>query len=182
VTSHFEWCELATLKLKFDSTLDYQRDAVSSIVDLLSDLPLRGSTFSLTSQSVNQLGLTELGVSNPIPSDQGEFETVTLTKLRAVQERNGIEMSETLDGLNFSLEMETGTGKTYVYLRTLFELNKVYGFTKFVIVESLPALTCCVTTSDPSTTTSLSMPRSMTRSILAGCVSSRQATRSSSSS
>ena len=125
---------MAPLKLKFDSTLDYQRDAVSSIVDLFSDLPLRGSTFSLTSQSVNQLGLTELGVSNPIPSDQGEFETVTLTKLRAVQERNGIQMSEALDGLNFSVEMETGTGKTYVYLRTLFELNKVYGFTKFVIV------------------------------------------------
>ena len=43
-------------------------------------------------------------------------------------------MSDALDGFNFSVEMETGTGKTYVYLRTLFELNKMYGFTKFVIV------------------------------------------------
>ena len=122
------------LKLKFDSTLDYQRDAVASAVDLFSDLPLQDSTFSLTSQSVNQLGLSELGVSNPIPVDQDAFEAVTLSKLRAVQERNGIKMSEALDGLNFSVEMETGTGKTYVYLRTLFELHKVYGFTKFVIV------------------------------------------------
>ena len=35
---------------------------------------------------------------------------------------------------NFSIEMETGTGKTYVYLRTIYELNKVYGFKKYVIV------------------------------------------------
>jgi type III restriction enzyme len=37
-------------------------------------------------------------------------------------------------GMNFSVEMETGTGKTYVYLRTIYELNKLYGFKKFVIV------------------------------------------------
>jgi type III restriction enzyme len=36
--------------------------------------------------------------------------------------------------MHFSIEMETGTGKTYVYLRTIFELNKRYGFTKFVVV------------------------------------------------
>ncbi len=36
--------------------------------------------------------------------------------------------------MNFSVEMETGTGKTYVYLRTIYELNKKYGFKKFVIV------------------------------------------------
>ena len=41
---------------------------------------------------------------------------------------------EALEGMNFSIEMETGTGKTYVYLRTIFELNKLYGFKKFVIV------------------------------------------------
>ncbi|NOR77814.1 MAG: DEAD/DEAH box helicase, partial [Methanophagales archaeon] len=43
-------------------------------------------------------------------------------------------ISTELDGLNFSVEMETGTGKTYVYLRTIYELNKIYGFKKFVIV------------------------------------------------
>ena len=42
--------------------------------------------------------------------------------------------SEYLDGMNFTVEMETGTGKTYVYLRTIYELNKQYGFSKFVIV------------------------------------------------
>ena len=83
---------------------------------------------------MNQLGLSGLVSRIQSHADQDQFETATLTNLRPVQERNGIEMSGALDGLNFSVEMETGTGKTYVYLRTLFELNKVYGFTKFVIV------------------------------------------------
>ena len=125
---------MSSLKLKFDATLDYQHDAIASIVDLFSDLPLKGSTFSLTSQSVGHLRFAELGVSNPIPEDVSAFEIATLARLRAIQERNGIEMSHALDGFNFSIEMETGTGKTYVYLRTMFELNKLYGFTKFVIV------------------------------------------------
>ena len=42
--------------------------------------------------------------------------------------------TEKLSSGDFTVEMETGTGKTYVYLRTIFELNKNYGFTKFVIV------------------------------------------------
>ena len=125
---------MTALKLKYDATLGYQSDAITSIVDLFADLPLQESTFSLTSQAVNQLGFSELGVSNPIPAEMGAFEEAIVGKLRAVQERNGIEMSTVLDGFNFSVEMETGTGKTYVYLRTMFELNKMYGFTKFVIV------------------------------------------------
>lgn len=122
------------LKLKFDATLDYQRDAVASIVDLFAGLPLVSSSFSLTSQSSSQLGFSELGVPNPVPDDPVAFEAATLSNLRVVQERNGIPISDQLDGMNFSVEMETGTGKTYVYLRTLFELHKLYGFTKFVVV------------------------------------------------
>ena len=49
-------------------------------------------------------------------------------------ELNEIEKSTQLDGMHFSVEMETGTGKTYVYLRTIYELNNLYGFKKFVIV------------------------------------------------
>ena len=52
-----------------------------------------------------------------------------------VQFRNGLAPSESLKSGDFTVEMETGTGKTYVYLRTILELNKRYGFsTKFVIV------------------------------------------------
>ncbi len=57
-----------------------------------------------------------------------------LKNLNAVQLRNGLALSPALESGNFTVEMETGTGKTYVYLRTLFELNQKFGFTKFVIV------------------------------------------------
>jgi type III restriction enzyme len=125
---------VAELKLKFDATLDYQVDAVASVVDLFQELPLASSEFSLSSRSASTLALTELGVGNPETSDEAAFHAATLGNLRAVQERNGIAMSDGLDGMNFAIEMETGTGKTYVYLRTVFELNKRYGLTKFVVV------------------------------------------------
>ncbi len=125
---------MADLKLKFDAALDYQQDAVAAVVDLFADLPLTSSEFSLTSESRSTLAFTELGVGNPTPSDSVAFEEAALANLRAIQERKDIAMSDVLDGMHFSVEMETGTGKTYVYLRSIFELNKRYGFTKFVVV------------------------------------------------
>lgn len=125
---------VADLKLKFDSTLEYQREAIDSVVGLFTGLPVADAQFSLTSQSVSTLRLAELGVANPVPEDAGAFQDLVLHNLGGIQERSGIRRSDALDGMHFSVEMETGTGKTYVYLRTIFELNKVYGFTKFVIV------------------------------------------------
>jgi len=70
------------------------------------------------------------GVSNNLVlSDEQIF-----TNLHGIQSKNEIKISDKLDGMHFSVEMETGTGKTYVYLRTIYELNKLYGFKKFVIV------------------------------------------------
>jgi type III restriction enzyme len=125
---------MSALKLKFDATLAYQLEAISSVVDLFIGLPVADASFSLTSHSPSQFGFTELGVSNPVPEDDAVFETQLRENLRDVQERNGIARSEALAGRHFSVEMETGTGKTYVYLRTIFELHKTYGFKKFVIV------------------------------------------------
>ncbi len=125
---------MAELKLKFDATLDHQVDAIASVVDLFAELPLSSSQFFLTSQSASTLAFSELGIGNPVVTDETVFQASTLVNLRAVQERNGIVRSDALDGMNFSVEMETGTGKTYVYLRTAFELNKRYGLTKFVVV------------------------------------------------
>ena len=125
---------MAELKLKFDATLEYQRQAIQNTVDLFAGMPMADTQFSLTSRSASSLAFTELGVANPILDDQESFEEVVLQNLQAVQERSGIPKSATLGGMNFSIEMETGTGKTYVYLRTLFELHKAYGFRKFVIV------------------------------------------------
>ncbi|WP_323032957.1 DEAD/DEAH box helicase family protein [Paracoccus sp. (in: a-proteobacteria)] len=74
---------------------------------------------------------TELGIGNRLTLLDNEL----IANLNAIQLRNGLTPSGALSsGGNFTVEMETGTGKTYVYLRTVFELNKRYGFTKFVIV------------------------------------------------
>ena len=125
---------MSELKLKFDATLEYQREAIDSVVGLFAGLPIVDAQFSLASQSASQLSFTEVGVSNPTPDDPSTFGDLVLANLRSIQKRNGIPISTELAGMNFSVEMETGTGKTYVYLRTIFELRKTYGFTKFVIV------------------------------------------------
>ena len=51
-----------------------------------------------------------------------------------MQLRSGLKPSTELGDFNFTVEMETGTGKTYVYLRSIFEMNRRYGFTKFIVV------------------------------------------------
>ena len=72
----------------------------------------------------------DLGIGNRLTLLDDEL----LTNLHAIQLRHGLAPSPSLASGDFTVEMETGTGKTYVYLRTVFELNKRYGFTKFVIV------------------------------------------------
>ena len=57
-----------------------------------------------------------------------------LENLKQIQLSNGLKQSQELKSYDFTIEMETGTGKTYVYLRSIFEMNKKYGFTKFIIV------------------------------------------------
>ena len=126
------------MKLKFDATLEYQHEAIDSVVGLFEGLPSKQSTFELSSISPGQMHIfTELGVGNLLALDDDQL----LKNLHSIQERNNIAKSHSLieQGAtypfpNFSVEMETGTGKTYVYLRTIFELNRKYGFNKFIIV------------------------------------------------
>ena len=82
--------------------------------------------------SQGELGLveSELGIGNRLTLLDDEI----IANLKDIQLRNGLAPSTALTSGDFTVEMETGTGKTYVYLRTVFELNKLYGFTKFVIV------------------------------------------------
>jgi len=118
------------MKLHFDPNQDYQLQAIKSIVDIFEGQPLSRSDFEF-SITEGSLQLTENGVGNNLVLSEDQI----LKNLQAVQMRNTIDpVSEKLERLNFTVEMETGTGKTYVYLRTIYELNKVYGFNKFVIV------------------------------------------------
>lgn len=73
---------------------------------------------------------SDLGVGNRLTLLDDEL----LKNLADIQLRGGLPPSDALTSGDFTVEMETGTGKTYVYLRSIFELNKRYGFTKFVIV------------------------------------------------
>lgn len=112
------------MELKFEE-LPYQLDAVNAVANLFAGQPNHARTFDLTSQGTGWF------VGNGLDLD---WETLG-RNLNAVQKQNGQPETEIgAHGLNFSLEMETGTGKTYVYLRTIYELNRRYGWKKFVIV------------------------------------------------
>lgn len=125
------------MKLRFESDLAYQRDAVDAVCDLFKGEDINRTEFTVSRVSADQaqgeLGLDDngLGVGNRLTLLP---DVEVLENLRAVQLRHALAPAEKLDSMDFTVEMETGTGKTYVYLRTIFELNRRYGFTKFVIV------------------------------------------------
>ncbi|HMS09514.1 MAG TPA: DEAD/DEAH box helicase family protein, partial [Pyrinomonadaceae bacterium] len=147
------------MKLQFDSSQEYQLDAVQAVINVFEGQPLAKDDFQVT-LAAQQTGLafTDTGVANNLvlsdeqilenvkriqsdfnernryTDDEGQerqFSHIDLSDdLRPVVTDDGTELTS----LNFTVEMETGTGKTYTYLRTIYELNKTYGFKKFVIV------------------------------------------------
>ena len=115
--------------------MDFQLQAVEAVCDLFRGQEVCRTEFTVTRdpaapQSRMAFVENDLGIGNGLTLLDDEI----LENLKEIQLRNGLPPSETLDSGDFTVEMETGTGKTYVYLRTIFELNKRYGFTKFVIV------------------------------------------------
>ncbi|KIE18176.1 DEAD/DEAH box helicase, partial [Smithella sp. SC_K08D17] len=115
------------MKLHFDPNQEFQREAINSVVGIFEGQPLNRSDMDLL--FADPL-FQEAGIGNRLTLDGDQI----LKNVNAVQQANGLAVSNQLDGMNFSVEMETGTGKTYVYLRAIYELNKKYGFKKFVIV------------------------------------------------
>lgn len=140
------------MKLEFDPNQQFQLDAVASVVDLFEGQPEAEPDYGV----VNALSWGSifarhdgavLGASNQLLLGEERLHD----NLRRVQERNDILVSDPASHIEswdlqdpidsrrrscpqFSVEMETGTGKTYVYLRTIFELARRYGFRKFIIV------------------------------------------------
>jgi type III restriction enzyme len=142
------------MEFKFDPNQSYQQDAIAAVVDLFDGQPRDISVLEtkLSSQlttvgdqivldMVNEVG----AVGNRLVLD----DTSLLHNLQAVQDRNGLEVVDSIseNSLDFDIEMETGTGKTYVYLRTAFELAKRYNFTKFIILVPSVAIKEGVTSS-----------------------------------
>lgn len=123
------------MKLHFEPNLDYQHTAIESVCDLFRGQEICRTEFTVTrdalsTQQALAFAQNDLGIGNRLHLLDDEI----LGNLCDIQIRNGLKPSSSLASGDFTVEMETGTGKTYVYLRTIFELNRRYGFTKFVIV------------------------------------------------
>jgi type III restriction enzyme len=129
-----------TLHFKFEASLDFQMQAVEAVCDLFRGQEIDRTEFTVLRptegpQVVASYAQTDLGIGNRLLLLRDDVQA----NLAMVQLRNGLKPTvlpegNELRGADFSVEMETGTGKTYVYLRTIFELNKRYGFTKFIVV------------------------------------------------
>ncbi|MGL4671069.1 DEAD/DEAH box helicase family protein, partial [Cetobacterium sp.] len=124
------------MKIKFEDDLSYQLEAIESITDIFFGQESNKTIFTVEKSVGSQITLgtveNELGIGNGFLL----FPEEILKNLNSIQVKNGLPQTKKLkkDDYNFSVEMETGTGKTYVYLRTIMELNKKYNFTKFIIV------------------------------------------------
>ena len=111
------------MKFQFDPNQEFQIKAISSIVGIFEG---QGKTESFNKIDGTLLGIYKNNLNLP---NEDVFKNVV-----KIQEENKVKNGDLIKDFDFSVEMETGTGKTYVYLRTIFELNKAYGWKKFIIL------------------------------------------------
>ncbi len=119
------------MKIQFDE-LKYQQEAIDSVIRVFEGHQINQSLFTISDQSAQGRFFGEHGVGNKIINNPEQM----LKNVNQIQIDNGIPISEMIPVSfpQFNIEMETGTGKTFVYLKSILELNRAYGFTKFVIV------------------------------------------------
>ena len=114
------------MQIKYEE-LDYQTDAVDAVLGLLdsSEKILQDSRFAL---------VTEFGI---VPNRLSIEDELLRNKVKEIQQKNAISkdsIAENVSLKDFSIEMETGTGKTFVYLKTIFELHQKHSLLKFIII------------------------------------------------
>ena len=118
------------MKLKFKNQ-EFQTDAVNAVINVFDGQKNARATFSIDSNEEQQkIFHTEYGVRNVLQIDNDTL----ISNMHKVQRENKLSISRDFDTRQYSVEMETGTGKTYVYIKTILELNAQYNFTKFIIV------------------------------------------------
>ena len=136
------------MKLQFKEQ-QFQIDAVKAVVDSFEGQPQKTNRFTLerrkeiirrTKQSTivaNEI-FEEIGYRNS-PIQMPELQV--LENIKKIQQQNEIYESKRIEcpagtntGYNLTIEMETGTGKTYTYIRTMYELHKKYGWSKFIVI------------------------------------------------
>ncbi|MFB0492117.1 type III restriction enzyme [Methylobacterium sp. OAE515] len=124
------------MKLKF-KVQPYQTQAVDSVVDCFAGQPLvNGITYRIDPGRKAQVSAFEEGFKN---ADLVLTDLQVLANMKDVQRRENLPISDKLVSsagcrFNLDIEMETGTGKTYCYIKTMFEMNKRYGWSKFIIM------------------------------------------------
>lgn len=126
------------MKIQFDPNLDYQKQAIESVCAAFEGQEICQTNFTVaplqyTDQQELSFTQNNLGIGNRLKLLDEDIHK----NIRKIQLQNGLAPSEAFssrDGIHLTVEMETGTGKTYVYLRSIFEMNRLYGFTKFIIV------------------------------------------------
>ena len=126
------------MKLRFKHQR-FQADAAKAVVDIFAGQPYLTQSYMMDAgvvNSVQQVLIEEdfTGWRNeplvPAMTDQ-----LVLERIREVQKQHQIQVSNQLEGrYNLTVEMETGVGKTYTYIKTMYELNRHYGWTKFIVV------------------------------------------------
>ena len=123
------------MKLKFKNQ-EFQTDAASAIVDLFKGQEKLQSTFEISNGTQLALFENDFGIGNVVNISAEDL----INNMHEIQRKNNLPLTDDVIDekgdahRSFNVEMETGTGKTYVYTKTIFELNKRYGFTKFIIV------------------------------------------------
>ena len=136
--------------MKFNFKIQqYQTDAVEAVTRVFSGQPHHDNVFYTPDlgkpQANKQSSFDMTDNEDDLLSGHGyKNETIELTdeqlldNIRTIQNENNIKVSDKLIGnvgrCSLDIEMETGTGKTYVYIKTMFELNKLYGWSKFIVV------------------------------------------------
>lgn len=117
------------ITFQFEDDLDYQMQAIHSTVELFRGLSRHVDGIYRPNR------IRKVGEGDPVRNNDIVVGSRLLENLRKVQLSNDLFADNVLaEGNNFTIEMETGTGKTYVYLRTILELYQEYGFRKFMIV------------------------------------------------
>lgn len=122
------------MKLQFKHQ-KFQEDAAIAVCDVFAGQPYLQSSYlvDMGRRAAGQFDIEQTGFNNQrlLPA----VEQDVLKNLHEVQKRNQIRLSDSLEGkYNLTVEMETGTGKTYTYIKTIYELNKRYGWSKFIVV------------------------------------------------
>jgi len=142
------------MKLQFKQQ-DFQVDAVQAVVDCFEGQPIKTNRFTLerSKDLIKKAKLAALGTQTiDFETDVLEeigyrnspihiLESQVLDNIKVVQQRNDLLESERIErpkgvklGYNLTIEMETGTGKTYTYIRTMYELHKHYGWSKYIVI------------------------------------------------